>query len=872
VDTRDAFVRELDSLKPDIVLADYRLPTFNGLEAVQLQRRIHPEIPVVMVSGSLGDESVAELLKAGARDYVLKDNLGRLPHAVTYALSVEAGIRARKAAERTIRERAQELSCLRDVQAIRAEPGNSLEDIFAKVVRRLPGAYRYPELVCARISFEGRTYESEGFEETARRDARPLAIGGESLGAVEVFYKPADTALEPPGFLPEEHSFLEELVLGLALSIERSRAEQRLVQSEQRLRVATTAMRDAFILIEGDAGTIVAWNPAAEAMFGYGADEAIGKAVHDIIVPGRDREAARRGLEHFNATGEGPLVGRTLELEALRRDGSEFSIELSLSAMGLGGTWCGVGIARDITERKQAAEDVRASRDLLRSVVENIPIRVFWKDAESRFLGCNSVFARDAGMSAPEDLLGKDDYQMGWREQAELYRADDKQVMDSDAPKLGIEEPQTAPDGRTIWLRTSKVPLHRPDGRILGVLGVYEDITESKQAEQTLRKLNLTLRTLSAGNEALVHAESEEGLLREMCRILVEIGNYRSVWIGYAERDPGPSIRVVAKLPVEGNIPDSAVLTWAGDEAGQHPAAWAIRRGEVQLIENVATAPGLDLWREEMRAAGIASAVSLPLISGGETLGVLHIQSDQVNAFSPDELGLLGELAADTAFGLRALRTRVERNHLYEDALHVAEKTKQALDDTVGAIARTVEKRDPYTSGHQGRVAELAAAIAMEMGLGADRVEGVRLGGVIHDIGKIYIPAEILSRPGRLGDVEFELIKTHPQVGYEIVRDIEFPWPVAEMILQHHERLDGSGYPHGLKNGEIVLEAQILAVADVVEAMTAHRPYRPGLGIDAALEEIRRGRGKLYATEAADACLRLFEEKGFQWPSLAKAE
>jgi len=170
--------------------------------------------------------------------------------------------------------------------------------------------------------------------------------------------------------------------------------------------------------------------------------------------------------------------------------------------------------------------------------------------------------------------------------------------------------------------------------------------------------------------------------------------------------------------------------------------------------------------------------------------------------------------------------------------------------------------RDPYTAGHQRRVAELASAIAKEMRLPKEKIEGIHMAGLIHDIGKIAVPAEILSKPSKLSKMEMDLIKAHSQVGYELLKEIDFPWPVANIVLQHHERLDGVGYPQGLKGDEILLEARILAVADVVEAMASHRPYRPALGLDAALDEIKQGKGKLYEPAAVDACLVLFE-KGF---------
>jgi len=180
-------------------------------------------------------------------------------------------------------------------------------------------------------------------------------------------------------------------------------------------------------------------------------------------------------------------------------------------------------------------------------------------------------------------------------------------------------------------------------------------------------------------------------------------------------------------------------------------------------------------------------------------------------------------------------------------------------------MAFAVESRDPYTAGHQRRVADLAHAIGSEMGLSEERLVGIRMGGIIHDLGKISVPAEILSKPSRLNEHEFGMIKLHPQVGYDILKKIDFPWPIAQMVYQHHERMDGSGYPQGLSGKKILLEARILAVADVVEAMASHRPYRPALGIDKALEEILKNKNVFYDPEVVDACLKLFKEKGFEF-------
>jgi putative two-component system response regulator len=193
------------------------------------------------------------------------------------------------------------------------------------------------------------------------------------------------------------------------------------------------------------------------------------------------------------------------------------------------------------------------------------------------------------------------------------------------------------------------------------------------------------------------------------------------------------------------------------------------------------------------------------------------------------------------------------------------EKLRSAMEGTIQAMALTAEMRDPYIAGHQRRVAQLACAIAKEMGLPEEQIEGIRMAGIIHDIGKIYVPGEILSRPSQLTEIEFSLIKTHAKVGYDILRTIDFPYPVAQIVFQHHERMDGSGYPSGLRGQEILIEARVLGVADVVEAIASHRPYRPALGIDKALEEISQKRGILYDPTVVDACLKLFTEKAFKF-------
>jgi putative nucleotidyltransferase with HDIG domain len=212
------------------------------------------------------------------------------------------------------------------------------------------------------------------------------------------------------------------------------------------------------------------------------------------------------------------------------------------------------------------------------------------------------------------------------------------------------------------------------------------------------------------------------------------------------------------------------------------------------------------------------------------------------------------------------LSGRVIETRRAEDQLqNTLERAEKALEGTVRAMSLTIEMRDLYTAGHQRRVSSLAVAIAEELHLPSEKIEGLRLAGIIHDIGKIAMPAEILTKPTRLTKTEFQLVKDHPRIGYEILKNIQFPWPVAHIILQHHERMDGTGYPDGLLGDAILLEARILAVADVVEALSSHRPYRPALGIEKALEEIRRGRGIRYDMRVVDACMKLFKDHRYSF-------
>ena len=265
---------------------------------------------------------------------------------------------------------------------------------------------------------------------------------------------------------------------------------------------------------------------------------------------------------------------------------------------------------------------------------------------------------------------------------------------------------------------------------------------------------------------------------------------------------------------------------------------------------------------------GISTAIDL---AKGEAIAAKAIQS---LAWTYGIVWLIGLAGIFISFR-RSLLLATERDQK-NNLLNVSENLAQEficgmseysnLEESFHALATMLEKRDPYTAGHQQRVADLSEKIALELGLSEDKAHGIRLAGMVHDIGKIQAPAEVLNKPGKLSELELSLIRLHPQVGYDILKAIRSPWPIPDAVLQHHERLDGSGYPRGLKSNEIIIEAKILAVSDTVEAMSSHRPYRAGLGLDAALEEIVKLRGVQLDSDVVDACLRLFKEKGYKFP------
>lgn len=364
-------------------------------------------------------------------------------------------------------------------------------------------------------------------------------------------------------------------------------------------------------------------------------------------------------------------------------------------------------------------------------------------------------------------------------------------------------------DGHEIWARITTSLVRPANGAAAIFTSLLQDISRQKELERDQGETELRFRQIAENiREVLFLDDPTEG------RTLYVSPAYESVW-GRSTSTLYANHGAWMEAIHPEDRPDFERALAAANVSGLMNHDFRIIRpdGTVRWI-NGRTFPILDESKKPYRLAGIAEDIT----------------------------------------ARKATEAEVQR--------YIAQ-LKTAMYSTIDVIAAISEMRDPYTHGHERRVGALAAAIAREMGLEPSRTEGIRIAGYLHDLGKMFVPAEILAKPTRLTPEEFNLVKLHPQASYEILKPLQFPWPLAEIARQHHERLDGSGYPQGLKGDQILLEAKILAVADTVEAMASHRPYRPGRGLEAALAEVEAGRGKLFDPLAVDACLRLFRQKGY---------
>jgi len=509
VDSGSDFLKKLKRGTYDLILCDYTIPGYSGADALKAVLQLRPLIPVIIVSGTIGEEQAIDMMKQGATDYVLKNRLSKLAPAIDRAMAETKIKKKRKQSELDLRESEEKYRQIVENANDGIEITQRDEIVFAN--QRFADMLGYSTKEIEKVHF------SKIFTEQSIKDlseSQKLREAGKpwSSSYEASFYK-KDGSIIDVDIKSQIIDFQgEPATIGIIRDItERKQAEEALLQNQQRYEKAQSM------------GHVGNWEYDPVTTNFWGSDEA--KRIYGFELESKDftsekvescipeRERVHQALIYLLEEDK----KYDLEFDILTHDKGIRKTIQSIAEIErdvVGNPIKITGFISDVTERKQAEDALTKSNDLLLSIIENTPIRVFWKDLELRYLGCNSAFAHDAGMSHPEDLLGKDDFQMGWSEQAELYRADDKLVMESDRPKIGYEEPQSTNDGQTIWLRSSKVPLHDVKGKVIGLIGIYEDITERKLAEEALKESEKKYRTLfTTMEQGVVYQDSEGNII-----------------------------------------------------------------------------------------------------------------------------------------------------------------------------------------------------------------------------------------------------------------------------------------------------------------------------------------------------------------------
>jgi len=587
---------------------------------------------------------------------------------------------------------------------------------------------------------------------------------------------------------------------------ERMQAEEEIRQSEKKYRELFDFLPIPVYEMDFEANITSANRAIYETFRGTEEDLKKGFKAWQLLSP-EDVDTSAQNIQRLL---KGEQVEGT-EYTLKRLDGSVFPAIIISSVIYRDGKPVGLrGAIVDITKRRQAEETSKKSERKYRLLAENVNDVIFVLDMNLKYtyISPSVKFLRgykpeEVLKQSPIETLAPSSRDLALRTLSEVMELGKSEREDISASRT-LQLEVMRKDGTTVWTEVKFSFIRDENQQPVGILGVTRDIAERKQVEDALRE-----------NEARFRSYFELPL------------------IGIAITSP-------AKGWLEGNDRLSAILGYSFQEL--QDMTWAELThpedldADVEQFNRVLAGEidGYMIDKRFIRKNGEIIWTSL-------AAGCVRKQDGTVDYF----VALLEDIT---------------------DRKMSLERMRKSLGATVNAIAVTVETRDPYTAGHQRRVADLARAIATEMNLSSDQIESIRMAATIHDLGKISVPAEILSKPTKLTEVEFSLIKTHVQSGYNILKDIEFPWPVARMVLEHHERIDGSGYPNGLKADHLLLESRILSVADVVEAMASYRPYRPGLGVDNALNEIAKNKGVHYDSEVVDACLRLFHEKNYRIP------
>ena len=605
----------------------------------------------------------------------------------------------------------------------------------------------------------------------------------------------------------------QRATLGSFMDItERKKMEEKLRQEERKFRALAEQSSDIIVLVNRK-GIITYENGVTERMLGFKSEEIIGAGLFDLVHP--DDLTFIIDLATSLARDKN-VPALQSEVRLRHRNGSWRMFEVTGSSI-INNTRIEGGIVNlhYIAKHKQMEKALHQSEEKYRTILENIQEGYFEVDLAGNLTFFNDSMCRLYGYSR-EELAGMNYQQFTNKETSKILFQMFNKIYNTGEPTKGFDWQIIRKDGTERYIEASaSLQKYLPD-KPIGFRGLIRDITESKRTERILRENEERLRGITQNLPGIIFQFYAK-----------DSGEYG---LSYVSERLSEYSKVVANLDMA-NMDTMFSL----------------------LISHI---------HEEDRDRFLASIkVAVETETSWNFEGRLFIQ--------PGTMIWIHGLSTPTRHEDRLvfdgiLLNITERKHAEMELQKTLESLRKAVGTTIGVLVSALEIRDPYTAGHQKRVADLARAIATEMEFPYDIIEGIRMAGSIHDIGKLSIPAEILTKPTKLTKIEFSLIKEHPQSGYEMLKDVESLWPLAQIVYQHHERMDGSGYPRNLKGDEILLEARIMAVADVVEAMASHRPYRPALGINAALEEIQMHRGILYDADVADACLKLFREKGYQ--------
>ncbi len=787
----------------------------------------------------------------------------------TCVLGASKDITERKRAEKELAEYqgklAAALASMTDSVCVTDASGEAINynDAFATFHRFKSKAECPTSLSGMRERVEALTPDGKVVPPDERAASR--ALRGETAANVEYNMRRRDTGETWIGsfsFSPirsSDGSIVGAVIVARDITQQKA-AQEALQRAEERFREIFTSAPEG-IFQASPAGKVLAVNPAGAIMLGYSPFEDTASVVpdlaHNIWLDPRECARFREGLEKH-----GEIQGFSCQVKC--KDGAIKWVSISARKIcgADGNTLYYQGFIEDLTSRMAAEDARRKAEQRFREIFEDAPEGIQQSTPEGRILALNPAAAKMLGYESTDEAAA-----------AIQDAAHDLWVCPEERTRFvtHIEQHGTVhdfqcqlkrKDGRPIWISTTAKKIAGPDGKTICYQDFSQDITEQKRLEAALKANSRELQLLSEINNTLVRAKTEKDLLRNCCRIMVEVGGYRTAWVGFAGEGPDKPIVTIADYGFAEGFLEGINLTWAENGHEDGPVGRSLRTGEVQVEEEICADPLVHSWRTDSVKHGYRMAIALPFRLTDGAIASLAVFGDRPGIRTGSERRLMEQIASDLAYGIANQRAEIAKSRHQEDL-------RAALEQTIHVIAETVDQRDPYTAGHERRVADLCVRIAQKLGLSDDRTHGLHLAASIHDLGKIGIPAEILSKPGLLTRTQYNLLKEHAQLGYDILKNVAFPWPIADMVVQHHERLDGSGYPQGLKADALSLESRILALADVVEAMSSHRPYRAAQGIDVALDEIIAQRGKLFDSEVVDACVRIFREDGYSFPAQA---